>query len=174
MSVWKGYYACTCYHPLFPFNQFGDLERSALCAGNVHSADGWQDVLVPVVLRYRGKISCIYFRAAAGFTNPEVYEFLEAEGISYTIRLPANRILLDRIGLLRPPVGRPPNPVRRYYANFRYQAGTWKTPRCVVAKVEWSPGELIPRIGSIVTNMGRLAERGCRRLQSARRQRARD
>jgi hypothetical protein len=26
MSVWNGHYACTCYHPLFVFNQFGDLE----------------------------------------------------------------------------------------------------------------------------------------------------
>ena len=40
MSVWNGHYACTCYHPLFVFNQFGDLERCALRPGNVHSADG--------------------------------------------------------------------------------------------------------------------------------------
>ena len=30
MSVWNGHYACTCYHPLFVFNQFGDLERCVL------------------------------------------------------------------------------------------------------------------------------------------------
>jgi hypothetical protein len=41
-SVWNGHYACTCYHPLFVFNQFGDLERCALRPGNVHSADGWR------------------------------------------------------------------------------------------------------------------------------------
>ena len=41
MSVWNGHYQCTCYHPLFVFNQFGDLERCALRPGNVHSADGW-------------------------------------------------------------------------------------------------------------------------------------
>jgi hypothetical protein len=29
MSVWNGHYACICYHPLFVFNRFGDLERSA-------------------------------------------------------------------------------------------------------------------------------------------------
>jgi hypothetical protein len=52
MSVWNGY-ACTCYHPLFVFNQFGDLERCALRAGNVHSADNWDDVLKPVVARYQ-------------------------------------------------------------------------------------------------------------------------
>src|SRR5262249_14502834 len=79
MSVWNGHYACTCYHPLFVFNQFGDLERCALRAGNVHSADGWDDVLKPVVARYQGKVSRIYFRADAAFAMPEVYEFLEAE-----------------------------------------------------------------------------------------------
>jgi Transposase DDE domain group 1 len=52
MSVWNGHYGCTCYHPLFVFNQFGDLERCALRAGHVHSADGWDDVLKPVVARY--------------------------------------------------------------------------------------------------------------------------
>ena len=69
MSVWNGHYACTCYHPLFVFNQFGDLERCALRPGNVHSADGWEDVLEPVVARYRGKVSRIYFRADAAFAN---------------------------------------------------------------------------------------------------------
>jgi Transposase DDE domain group 1 len=39
-SVWNGHYDCTCYHPLFVFNQFGDLERCALRPGNVHSVDG--------------------------------------------------------------------------------------------------------------------------------------
>ena len=38
------------------FNQFGDLERCALRAGNVHSADAWDDVLKPVVARYQGKV----------------------------------------------------------------------------------------------------------------------
>ena len=71
----------------------------------------------------------------------------------------ANRVLQDRIGyLLARPVGRPPNEVRRYYANFRYQAGTWNKPRRVIAKVEWHPSELYPRVGFIVTNMARPAE----------------
>src|SRR6266700_595700 len=87
MSVWNGHYACTCYHPLFVFNQFGDLERCTLRPGNVHSADGWDDVLKPVVVRYQGKVSRIHFRADAAFAMPEVYEFLESERIKYAIRL---------------------------------------------------------------------------------------
>src|SRR5262252_2765068 len=160
LSVWNGHYTCTCYHPLFVFNQFGDLERCALRPGNVHSADGWKDVLEPVVTRYRDKVSRLYFRADAAFANPDVYEFLEAERIKYAIRLPANRILQDKIGyLLKRPVGRPPLEVRRYYASFIYQAQSWKKSRRVVAKVEWHPGELYPRVGFIVTNLGRPAAR---------------
>jgi len=159
-SVWNGHYSCTCYHPLFVFNQFGDLERCSLRPGNVHSADGWDGVLKPVVERYEGKVARIYFRSDAGFANPEVYEFLEAERIKYAIRLPANRILQERIGhLLTRPIGRPPNEVRRSYVNFTYQAGSWTKSRRVVAKVEWHPGELYPRVGFIVTNMSRPAER---------------
>ena len=116
-------------------------------------------MLKPVVARYHGNVSRIYFRADAGFANPEVYEYLEAEGIKYAIRLPANRVLQERIGyLLNRPVGRPPNEVRRSYANFTYQAGTWTKPRRVVAKVEWHLGELYPCVGFLVTNMSRPAE----------------
>jgi hypothetical protein len=158
-SCWNGHYECTCYHPLFLFNQFGDLERCALRPGNVHSADGWEDVLKPVVARYEGHVSRIYFRGDAGFANPEIYDYLEAEGVKYAIRLPTNRILQERIAhLLTRPVGRPPNEVRRFYASFSYRAGSWTNPRRVVAKVEWHVGELYPRVGFIVTNLARRAE----------------
>ena len=39
-SAYNGYFCCRCYHPLFCFNQFGDLERAMLRNGNVHSAEG--------------------------------------------------------------------------------------------------------------------------------------
>ena len=159
-SAYNGHFGCTCYHPLFVFNQLGDVERCALRPGNVHSANGWRAVLEPVVARYRGTMKRLYFQGDAAFANPEIYEFLEAEGIGYTIRLPANNVLQNRIGyLLKRPVGRPPHEVRRSYANFGYQAQSWNKPRRVVAKVEWHPGELYPRVGFIVTNLARPAER---------------
>jgi hypothetical protein len=159
-SAYNGHFGCTCYHPLFVFNQFGDLERCALRSGNVHSAAGWRDVLEPVVSRYRGTVKRLYFRGDAAFANPEIYEFLEAEGYGYAIRLPTNPVLQGKIGyLLKRPVGRPPVEIRRYYASFNYQAGSWSKPRRVVAKVEWHSGELCPRVGFIVTNLARPAER---------------
>ena len=94
--------------------------NAARCVpGNVHSADGWEGVLKPVVKRYQGKVSRIYFRADAAFAMPGVYEFLEAERIKYAIRLPANQVLQGRIShLLKRPVGRPPNEVRRFHASL--------------------------------------------------------
>jgi Transposase DDE domain group 1 len=79
-SAWNGHFRCTCYHPLFLFNQFDDLARCLLRPGNVHSADGWRSVLEPVIDRYRGRGLALYFRVDAAFAKPELYELLEAEG----------------------------------------------------------------------------------------------
>lgn len=159
-SAWNGHFRCACYHPLFVFNQFGDLERCALRPGNVHSAEGWRDVIEPVIARYRERGCALYFRGDAGFAKPELYELLEAEGIGYAIRLPANSVLQERIGdLLTRPVGRPPKRPQVFFASFTYQAQSWSKPHRVVAKVEWHQGELYPRVGFIVTNLRRPAER---------------
>ena len=153
-TAWNGHFGCTCYHPLFLFNQFGQLERCKLRPGNVHSADGWEDVLKPVMARYAGRNILHFFRADAAFAIPTLYATLEAEGYFYAIRLPTNAVLQDKIAhLLKRPVGRPPNHVRRLYGDFDYQAGSWDKPRRVLAKVEWHPGELFPRIGFLVTNL---------------------
>ncbi len=45
-TAYNGHSGCSCYHPPFAFDRFGDLERCALRPGNVHSADGWREVLV--------------------------------------------------------------------------------------------------------------------------------
>src|SRR2546422_620708 len=72
----------------------------------------------------------------------------------------AGEVLQAQIAhLLTRPVGRPPHYVRRFYASFRYRAQSWNRSRRVVAKVEWHPGELYPRVGFIVTNLRRSARR---------------
>ena len=50
-------------------------------------------------------------------------------------------------------MGRPPNSVRRFYHDFAYQAASWGKARRVIAKVEWHPGDLFPRVGFVVTNL---------------------
>ena len=129
-TAYNGHFGCTCYHPLFVFNQFGELERTALRSGNVHSADDWRSVLEPVVARYRDRTRRRFFRGDAAFALPELYDYLEAEGYKYTIRLKANTVLQGHIAhLLKRPVGRPPKYVQRFYASFSYQAGSWNKKR---------------------------------------------
>jgi hypothetical protein len=114
------------------FNQFGDLERSLLRPGRVHSAVDWRLVLEPVITRYRERGINLYFRADAAFTKPEIYERLEQEGIQYAIRLPSNDVLQRRIGhLLTRPVGRKKSII--FFASFLYQA------RVAPHRVGWWP-----------------------------------
>ena len=163
-SAWNGHFQSKCLHPLFVFNQFGDLEQCALRPGNVHSAEDWQDVLCPVLARYatkaRPSITRRRFRADAAFAIPALFDLLEAECWDYAIRIKGNPKLHDRIDWLtkRGP-GRPPNHVVRHYTSFHYRAKSWSKSRRVVAKVEFHPGELFPTIGFIVTNRSLPNER---------------
>ena len=155
-SAYNGHFGSVCYHPLFIFNQFGDCEAARLRPGNVHSAKGWRDLLEPVVERYRDSGKKLYFRGDAAFASPDLYEYLEELGILYVIRIKANNNLYAEIEhLLTRPVGRPPKKPRVFYHSFSYRAASWTKSRRVVAKVEWHSGELFPRVGFIVTNLGR-------------------
>jgi hypothetical protein len=86
-----------------PVNRFaGKLRRQSRCDS-----------------RYRDKVKRRYFRGDAAFANPKIYEFLEAEGYGYAIRLPTNSVLQGKIKhLLKRPVGRPPQDIRRFFASF--------------------------------------------------------
>ena len=55
--------------------------------------------------------------------------------------------------LLTRPRGRPSYTPLIRYRSFHYQAATWDRPRRVIAKVEHHLGELVPRVGFIVTTL---------------------
>jgi len=153
-SAYNGHFGYTCYHPLFVFNQFGDLERALLRHGNVYSSDDWKSVLEPIIKRYQDKDIIRYFRGDAAFANPDIYRLLEAEDYYYAIRLKGNNILQSHIEhLLTRPVGRPPKEPVVQYHSFRYQAVSWKKSRRVIAKIEWHAEELFPRVNFVVTNL---------------------
>ncbi len=155
-TEYNGHFECTCYHPLFLFNQFGDLERAMLRRGNHHSAKFWRRVILPVIERYRHLDIPKFFRGDAAFSNPALYRVLEKEGYHYAIRIKANAVLEREIDhLLTRPVGRPSHKPKVSYHSFQYQAKSWSRSRRVVAKIEWHAGELFPRIGFIVTNLNK-------------------
>jgi hypothetical protein len=159
-TAYNGHFECLCYHPLFLFNQFGDLERVLLRRGNHASAKFWRRVLLPVIERYRHLSIPKFFRGDAAFANPALYRLLEEEGYRYAIRLKANAVLEREIEhLLTRPVGRPSHRPKVFYHSFQYQAKSWQRSRRVVAKVEWHQGELFPRVGFIVTNLNQRSKK---------------
>ena len=154
-SSYNGHFESTCYHPLLLFNREGDCLAAKLRPGNVHSADGWEELLLPEIERQQAQGKEVAFRGDAAFAKPELYEALDARDVQYAIRLPANHNLHRNITeLLTRPVGRPSHkPVFRF-KSFLYQAASWTITRRVMAKVEFHCGELFPRVGFIVTNLG--------------------
>ena len=155
-TAYNGHFKCLCYHPLFLFNQFGDLEYAMLRRGNNASAKFWRRVLLPVIERYRCNDIPKFFRGDAAFANPALYRLLEKEGYRYAIRIKSNAVLEREIEhLLTRPVGRPSHKPKVFYHSFQYQAKSWQRARRVVAKIEWHAGELFPRVGFIVTNLNK-------------------
>jgi hypothetical protein len=115
-SAYNGHFESTCYHPLLLFNREGDCLAAKLRPGNpgcgsadgVHSADGWEELLLPEIERQQKHGKEVVFRADAAFAKPEIYEALEERGVKYAIRIPANESLeRDIAELLTRPVGRP-------------------------------------------------------------------
>ena len=158
-TAYNGHFECLCYHPLFLFNQFGELESAMLRRGNHASAKFWRKVLLPVIERYRGLNIPKFFRGDAAFAIPGLYQLLEQEGYGYTIRIKSNAVLEREIEhLLTRPVGRPSHKPKVFYHSFQYQAKSWQRSRRVVAKVEWHAGELFPRVGFIVTNLNKYSQ----------------
>jgi hypothetical protein len=153
-SAYNGHFESVCYHPLFVFNQDGDCLAATLRPGNVHSADGWEEILLPVIDRYQARKQTVVVRADAAFALPALYEALERRDVAYAIRLPANQVLERTIeDLLTRPRGRPSYAPLVRYRSFQYQAASWDRPRRVIAKVEHHLGELFPRVGFIVTTL---------------------
>ena len=46
-SAYNGHFESLCYHPLLLLNQHGDCLAAKLRPGNVHSADDWDELLLP-------------------------------------------------------------------------------------------------------------------------------
>ena len=97
-SAYNGHFESTCYHPLLLFNGEGDCLAGKLRPGNVHSAEDWEEVLLPEIERQQELGKQVVFRADAA------------------IRLPASENLLRDIEeLLTRSVGCPSHrPIVRY------------------------------------------------------------
>jgi len=50
-SAYNGHFESTCFHPLLLFNRGGDCVVAMLRPGSVHSAKGWEELLLPEIER---------------------------------------------------------------------------------------------------------------------------
>ncbi len=66
-SAYNGHFESVCYHPLFVFNHEGDCLAATLRPGSVYSADGWDEVLLPIIDQVRARGQTVVVRADAAF-----------------------------------------------------------------------------------------------------------
>ncbi len=48
-SAYNGHFESVCYYPLLPFHQHGDGLAAKLRPDNVHSAEEWEELLLPEI-----------------------------------------------------------------------------------------------------------------------------
>ena len=68
-SAYNGHFESVCFHPLVLFNQHGDCLAAKLRPGNVHSAQDWDELLLPEIERQQAAGKKVTFRADAAFAN---------------------------------------------------------------------------------------------------------
>lgn len=141
-SVYNGHFGVRCYHPLVVSWDRGDYLGACLRAGNVHTAEGGQAFVMPILEWVMQQAVRVWLRMDAGFPEADFLDDLEASGILYVARLRGNAVLqrLAEPYLKRPP-GRPPLEGRTWLHELEYQARSWGQPRRVVLVVLERPGE---------------------------------
>ena len=93
-----------------------------------HSADGWEEVLLPEMERQQQNGKEVTFRADAAYAKPDIYEALEGHGMKYALHLPANECLeRDVAELSSRPVERPSVKPLGGSKSFLYQVASWMT-----------------------------------------------
>ncbi|MBI4166987.1 MAG: transposase [Acidobacteria bacterium] len=91
-SASNGHFESTYYHPLLLFSREGDCLGAKLRPGNVHSAEGWEELLLPEIERQQRMGKAVGFRADAAFAKPEIYEALEEVNVSRAINHLTHRL----------------------------------------------------------------------------------
>ncbi|MBA3572841.1 MAG: IS1380 family transposase [Pyrinomonadaceae bacterium] len=139
-TSFNAHYDTHMYHPII-CTVGGDLLGVCLRPGNVGAAAGVLNWLPWVVARIRELRPDIQLRIRgdAGFAQPEMYDYCEAEGIEYVIGLGTNSVLKRNSSKLAQKAEKAyarTKEEQRLFSGFRYQAGSWKKSRQIVVKAE--------------------------------------
>ena len=162
LTFWHGYYDQRQYFPLLVFDGESGMPLGAwLRPGNMHAGCGAAEILKDIVERLREHWPEIEIsvRGDCGLALPEMYEYCEAESLSYAFGYATNNVLkrlveeaeLDHEAKLMWWItGREPWQTFRAFED--YQAESWSRPRRIITKVEVTKTGGINR-RFVVTNM---------------------
>jgi len=131
------------------------LERYALWPGDVHSANGWKEVLVPVIRRYTKRDIKRFLRSDVNVAIPAFDKQLEKADYFYALQLPANSVVREKITHwhTRPVECPSGTKQKRSYEDLRRQVRSGKKARRVIIRTGRSAVRAVPRDDSIVTNL---------------------
>jgi len=153
-ALYNGHYGMRCYHPLVAtVGETGDLLDLRLRPGNVHTADGTLDFVLPLLDRMeRDLCQVASVRMDAGFPEEGLLAALEGREVGYVARLRKNarleRLVAPALEAFEPPVGAS----HLSFGELTYQADSWSRPRRVVAVLQQEPDALFPHVFFLLTN----------------------
>jgi len=159
MTLFNAFYDSYCYQPIHIYEgTSGRLITTVLRPGKRPAGAEIVAILKRVVARIRKAWPGvgIILRADSHYSGPEVMEFCEARDVKYLLGLPPYKPLVEETRPLRDETRRQYDILRRpvkLFGEFRYQAGSWTSPRRVVFKAEHNA--LGPTVRFVATNLER-------------------
>ena len=146
LTFFNGHYDTWCYLPVAGFLSFNDEAAQYLFAyvlrpGNVVASVGAIGILSRLLPRLRAAFprAQLRLRLDGGFAAPEIFDFLEAEGLEYVIAMAKNKVLERRAARLMGTarrLSRESGETAHLYSECRYAAKTWEHRRRVIIKAE--------------------------------------
>ena len=146
LTFFNGHYDTWCYLPVAGFLTFNEEPEQYLFAyvlrpGNVGAAVGALGILSRLVPKLRTAFprARLRVRLDGGFAAPEIFAFLEREGLEYAVAMAKNKVLARRAARLMGTarrLSRESGETEHLYKDCRYAAGTWEKRRRVVIKAE--------------------------------------
>jgi hypothetical protein len=156
-SAYNGHYHARVFHPLVAsIAGSGDLLDVRLREGNVHTAEGAVDFVLPLIEHAEKRLCQVAaLRIDAGFPEDGLLCALEerSKPTPYVARVRNNKVL-DAMAepYLRRPPGRRTTEPRVWFHEMQYQAKSWSRPRRVVLVVLERASELHLHHFWLITN----------------------
>jgi Transposase DDE domain group 1 len=146
LAFFNGHYDTWCYLPVAGFLSFNAEPEQYLFAyvlrpGNVTASVGTIGNLSRLLPRLRAAFprARLRVRLDGGYAAPEIFAFLEREGLEYVVGMAKNKVLERRAARLMGSarrVSRETGESAHLYSECRYAAGTWPERRRVIIKAE--------------------------------------